>query len=458
MAYIFISSINIIIQFTVFDFINKSTDVLIDLNTKDGKRCYKEIYGVNPVESLTHKLNTHNVIMEQAQDLDYIFAQIKEKSKRLLAGFLAKIYSIKKVVEITRLAKTTITKGLKELNEKPISNIERIRKTGGGRKKIEERYPNFLITLEKIIDNDIAGDPMTSRKWIRKTLRRIKELLELENIDVSLNSIRKGLKMLGISLRKNMKYINKRNHPDRDIQFKEIKKQRNAIEDSKNPNISMDGKAKKLIGDYLNNGKTWCKLPEKVNDHDFPGKDTKKLAPYGIYDLKRNDGYLYCGISSETSEFAVDSLVWWWQNYGSKNYPDADKIYILCDGGGSNGHSRKRWKYDIQMRFVNVFGIDVCVSHYPPGTSKYNPIEHRLFSFISKNWAGIPLRSIDIALGYIRSTTTKKNLNVYAELTTKTYLLGIKTTDEQMDSINLNRNAICPNWNYTISPNLNIEI
>lgn len=455
MAYQFINTIQTIIQFTILDYITDLPCEIVDLRSIQGIQFYKKIYGKSPDERKVsknkiehqHKIDEHGISM-----LQYIFSHTDERSRRLFSGYISTIKGTKMTAAITGLSAKTIQKGQEEICNRAFLPKNRIRCHGGGRNTKFESEPEFLCILEQLIEEKIAGDPMSPKKWIRKTLRWCQEKLEMQNITAANATIRKGLKKLGISLKKNRKYINTRNHPDRDAQFNYITDKRQEFSRTKNPIISIDTKKKELIGNFYSNGQIWCKKPKNVLDHDFLSAALGKLIPYGIYDLHLNHGYIHCGISADTPEFAVDSLVWWWENYGKKNYPEAKKILILCDAGGSNGYRPRKWKKNLQMELADKMGLSITVCHYPSGTSKYNPIEHKLFSYISINWAGMPLTDYFKAIQLIRSTKTKTGLQVEAELTQKKYEKGLKVSNQEMALINIKRAEICPNWNYTIYP------
>lgn len=449
MAYRFISGINLIIQMSLLDYIQEPTEVIIDLMDGKGRQFFKKMYGREPS---IDPVILSDYINKEKKDFEIISKSINEKSRRLLAGYIAKRKGVKKASEITSLDLKTIQKGKNEINSGNILPKGKIRKNGGGRLKFEVSEPRFLDILEHLIENEIAGDPMTTRIWTRKTLRWIKIQLIFEDISVSISTIRKGLKKLGISLRKNKKYVNTRNHPDRNTQFNYIKELKADYTSKGLPIISVDCKKKEKIGNFKNAGRKLGKKAKKVLDHDFPSDAEGKLIPYGIYDVIRNLGYVFCGKSHETSEFAVDAILWWWRYYGRKNFPNAKNLLILADCGTSNGYRTYKWKYDLKTRFAEKYNIEITVAHYPPGCSKYNPIEHRLFSFISKNWEGEPLTSYEKALGFIRTTRTRTGLRVSTTLTNKEYKTKLTVPKEVMDSLEIIHSEICPLWNYTIMP------
>ena len=293
---------------------------------------------------------------------------------------------------------------------------------------------------------------MTERKWIRKTLRWMKKKLRKKGIKASISTIRKTLKKQGISLKKNLKYTGTQNHPMRDVQFRYLNWLKHLGLCLGTPIISVDAKKKELIGNFKNEGKSWRKEAYKVLDHDFPSLADGKLIPFGIYDLKNNKGHVYCGTTLETSEFAVDCICSWWEEYGRYAYQNKSELLIICDSGGSNGYRRRMWKWAFQTKLADRLGLTVFVCHYPSGASKYNPIEHNLFSFITKNWAGEPLISYNKALSFITTTKTENGLVVSASLNKKEYEKGLIVSNEQMNSLSIKRARICPQWNYYLRP------
>ena len=307
---------------------------------------------------------------------------------------------------------------------------------------------------------ETAGDPITGLKWTRKTTGKIARQLKSLGIQVSANTVAKLLKDMGFSLRVNHKKISsggKKLSPEaqrkRDEQFCFIGDQRESFARKGIPTISVDTKKKEQIGNFKNQGATWGRQSRPTNDHDFATYAVGKGIPFGIYNTLANLGTVYLGTTHDTASFAVDSIANWWENEGSMRYPGAKKIYILADSGGSNSARSRVWKYRLQEKLCNQFGLTVIVSHYPPGASKWNPIEHRLFSEISKNWAGEPLETYEKTLKWIRTTKTSTGLKVKAHFVRKHYKTGEKISDEQFNSLSITRNQICPDWNYTLSPN-----
>lgn len=304
---------------------------------------------------------------------------------------------------------------------------------------------------------DTAGDPISGLKWTRKTTRKIAKELKAININVSGKTVARILKNMGYSLRVNQKSIesggkNPVDPKDRNKQFEHIEKQRKRYAKNGNPVISVDTKKKELIGNFKNQGRSWEKSPIPVNDHDFPSDALGKAIPYGIYDTQNNRGTIFLGTSHDTPAFAVDSVESWWEREGKKRYPNADRLLILADSGGSNSSRSRVWKYRLQRNLCDRHGLTVRICHYPPGTSKWNPIEHRLFSEISKNWSGKPLTRYETVLKYIRTTKTSSGLNVKAHYVRKKYKTGERVSNKEMKQINLEKESTLPNWNYTLTP------
>ena len=317
----------------------------------------------------------------------------------------------------------------------------------------------MIAKIEKIMKYETAGDPITGLKWTRKTTEKIAKELETIGITVSPNTAGKLLKKLGFSLKANHKKIahggksrTRKDQQQRDEQFRYISGLRENYALKSCPSISVDTKKKELIGNFKNPGTTYRRESKTVNDHDFPSYSTGKGVPYGIYDTQKNKGMVFVGLSFDTADFAVDCIEKWWCKTGQQQYPRSNDILILADSGGSNGSRNRRWKLGIQERLCDRHGLDVTVAHYPPGTSKWNPIEHRLFGEISKNWAGTPLETVETMLKYIRTTKTTTGLEVKAHLICKKYETGKKVPADKMAQIHLNRHTTFPDWNYTIKP------
>jgi hypothetical protein len=306
--------------------------------------------------------------------------------------------------------------------------------------------------LLEIVFPHTGGDPMSHRKWLNCRLIDIRARLDEQDHAVSLPVISRLLKEHDYSLKANAKQLEGKQHPDRDQQFEHIRDQRAEHQAKGQPIISVDTKKKELVGNFKNPGQIWCQEPEWVDVHDFPSAALGRAVPYGIYDSQYNHGTVYVGHSADTPAFAVDNIAHWCRTELPERFPNATHLMIEADGGGSNGYRSRVWKRDLQEKVVDALNLIVTVCHYPTGTSKWNPIEHRLFSEISKTWAGCPLRSFDDVLYYARDTQTQTGLAVQAHLVTEMYEKGVKVPDEEMDALNIQSHDVCPQWNYTIYP------
>ena len=315
-----------------------------------------------------------------------------------------------------------------------------------------------MKNIERLMKYETAGDPMTGLKWTRKTTTKISEELASVGIDVSARKVAGLLEKLGFCLRVNRKDIESGFKPKpgyrkaRQQQFEYIANMREKFTKAGDPTISIDTKKKELIGNFKNNGSAWRKEPRKVKDHDFRSDAEGMAVPYGIYDMHANCGTIFIGTSRETPAFATDCIARWWQKEGYNRYSGSNKLLILADCGGGNSARSRVWKRDLQDKLCNTYGVTVTVCHYPPGSSKWNPIEHRLFSEISKNWASVPLDSYETALKYIRTTTTATGLKVRARINRRQYETGERATDDEMVSLNLAQHSTHPQWNYTLNP------
>lgn len=309
--------------------------------------------------------------------------------------------------------------------------------------------------LLDMVEPETAGNPMSEQKWVRRSLRSLSACLSQAGHNASAPTVSRLLKKHDYSLRVNAKEKESRSqHPERDTQFRYIETQKQSFAASGDPYISVDTKKKELIGNFKNAGRAWCLEAEAVNVHDFLSDALGRVSPYGIFDIERNEGVVYVGKSADTPEFAVEAISRWWQEYGQAVYPEATRLLILADAGGSNGCRPRLWKERLQSQLSDALGLSVTVCHYPTGCSKWNPIEHRLFSQISINWAGKPLRTFETMLGLIRGTTTKTGLMVLAHMLEGVFEKGKKVTDAVMKTLNITRHETCPQWNYTIHPRL----
>lgn len=361
---------------------------------------------------------------------------------------------LKTVQEATGLAAATIIRGKNELRARAVDGSvpTSIRAPGAGRKTVAEKYPGLVEELEQLVDPVTRGDPDSPLRWTAKSLRRLAaEMLE-RGFRVGAHTISKLLKQAGYSLQSNRKRLEGRQHVDRDAQFHYINTRVAEQLGKGSPAVSVDTKKKELVGNYKNRGVEWRPQgkPVDVQVHDFIG-DGGKVNPYGVYDILADRGWVNVGITSDTAEFAVESIRRWWTARGREMYPNADELLITADGGGSNGYRVRLWKLELQ-RLANDIGIPITACHLPPGTSKWNKIEHRLFAFIAMNWRGQPLTDHATILKLISSTTNSKGLVVEASLDTTTYLSGRKVSDMEMTQLCLDPHAFHPEWNYTIHP------
>ena len=359
---------------------------------------------------------------------------------------------LKAMFELTGMSRPTILKGIRELEQRKELPRERVRQLGGGRKRLEESDPGWQAALERIMEENTAGDPMSLLRWTNKSTVRIAEELTRLGHSVSDETVRRRLAGMGYSLQANAKNLEE-SAAGRDQQFRYINRQVKQYLAGQEPVLSVDTKKKERVGNFKNAGKTWRPKgqPTEVNVYDFPHLGVGPAIPYGAYDQQRNEGFVNVGISQDTAEFAVESVRRWWRWIGRRGYSTAGRLLLCADGGGSNGSRNRAWKYHLQQ-FADQSGLAITVCHYPPGTSKWNKIEHRMFSFISLNWQGKPLVSYETVINLIGATRTATGLRVKAKLDTKFYEAGVKITDEEMGQINLQTHRTNPEWNYTISP------
>lgn len=381
-----------------------------------------------------------------------------EKQKRLFLAYEAKSLGyggVSKISKLSGISRPTISQGIKELdNDSFIDDQERIRNKGGGPKAIHRENQKIIKKITKIVEPATTGDPMSPLKWTTKSTREIENELKKQGFEISYRSISTILKDLDYSLQSNEKSLSKESHPDRDKQFKYINKKVNDFFKNNNPVISVDAKKKENLGNRVNKGREWRSKgnPRKVDDHDFPDLEKGVAIPYGVYDVKKNLGWVNVGTDHETSVFAVESIYRWWKSMGKNIYSNSEELLICADGGGSNGSNRRLWKYELQ-KLANKIKMNITICHLPPGTSKWNKIEHRLFSFISMNWKGQPLINHDVVIKLISNTKTKNGLKVKAVLDKKKYPIGLKVSNDEFSEINIRYHKFQKKWNYTISPN-----
>ena len=357
------------------------------------------------------------------------------------------------VSRITGIARSTIHRGMREIAEKRSLDAGRIRKPGGGRKAKSQDDPTLLSDLQQLVDPATRGDPMRLLQWTSKSLRHLEEALQGLGHSVCPHVIADCLRELGYSLQAKRNTQEGGGHVDRDAQFHYIADQAKAFLAAAEPVISVDTKKKELVGNFKNSGREWNPkgAPETVNVHDFIDPKLGRAIPYGVYDIGDNKGWISVGTDHDTASFAVHAIGRWWLTMGQNRYPRARRLLVTADGGGSNGHRVRLWKVELQT-LANMLGFPITVCHLPPGTSKWNKIEHRLFSFITINWRGKPLRSFKTMVQLIAATTTTAGLTVRAELDESKYPKGVKISDAQFAAINLARHAFHADWNYTISP------
>lgn len=389
------------------------------------------------------------------QQFALLVPHLDEKQRRLMAAVDVQILEqggVSRAARATGLSRPTIYKGITELEKRDVP-VDRVRRVGGGRKKLSQKYPSILQELESLVDPVTRGDPMSPLRWTCKSTRQLAKALAKRGFKVGYRSVAKMLKELGYSLQANTKTLEGASHPDRDKQFRYINDRVKRFLNKGLPVISVDTKKKELIGKYRNKGREWQPAgePEKVNVHDFKDPLLGKAIPYGIYDVKHDQGWVNVGRDHDTASFAVESIRRWWHGMGEPLYGDAGQLLICADSGGSNGYRVRLWKTELQ-RFADETGVKITVCHLPPGTSKWNKIEHRLFSHISMNWRGCPLISHEVIVELIGATTTRSGLIVKAELDTDEYPLHLKVPDEEMAAVRLKPHSFHGEWNYTISP------
>ena len=385
---------------------------------------------------------------------------LDERMRRLFAAAEASALGrggITKVAQATGVSRRAIHVGLQELSDlkEPVENppTRRIRKEGAGRKSVIQTDVGLMTALEKLVEPMTRGDPESPLRWTCKSLRTLAGELAANGHPVSYPVVGDLLRELGYSLQANRKVLEGTDHPDRNAQFEFISEQTTQQLMAGNPVISVDTKKKELVGAYKNNGTTWCPegKPEQVKVHDFVDKELGRANPYGVYDMGSNTGWVSVGTDHDTASFAVETIRRWWGTMGRQCYPAASELMSTADGGGSNGSRVRLWKMELQ-RLADEIRIPIHVSHLPPGTSKWNKIEHRLFSYISMNWRGQPLVSHEVIINLIAGTTTRKGLKVHAELDDSLYPAGIKVSDDEFKQIHLTRNTFHGEWNYRIDP------
>jgi transposase len=393
------------------------------------------------------------------QGLEQKFATIlpllDERQRRLLLAAEARSLGyggVSKISKASGISRATIQTALKQLDSPPLPS-GRVRSAGGGRKKSRDKVPAMVEALEQLIAPETRGDPMSPLQWTCKSTRHLAEALGQQGFTASHRLVGEMLHHLGYSLQSNAKNLEGKQHPDRDAQFRYIGKISGRAIAEGLPVISVDTKKKELVGPYANGGREWRPAgdPERVLTHDFPDPGVGKAIPFGVYDMGWDLGWVNVGVDHDTSSFAVESIRQWWSGMGEETYPRARRLLICADGGGSNGYRRRLWKVELQ-RFADETGLEVTVCHFPPGTSKWNKIEHRLFSHITMNWRGRPLVSHRVVVELIAATATATGLEVEARLDTGSYPTKEKVSKEQMEQVRLHPHEFHGEWNYTIEP------
>jgi transposase len=381
---------------------------------------------------------------------------LDERARRLLAAAESQVVGkggISAVAQATGISRPVIRQGIAELKNPDTLPTGRIRRKGGGRKKAVEKDESLTSDLQNLLESTTRGDPESPLRWTCKSVRQLTGELTRMKHRVSHQVVADLLHALGYSLQANSKTKEGTDHPDRNAQFEHLNGKVKWCLGRHQPVISVDTKKKELVGDFKNNGQELRPKgnPELVRVHDFVDPELGRAAPYGIYDLGRNSGWVSVGMDHDTAEFAVETIRRWWRSMGQPSYPSATRLLITADAGGSNGSRLRLWKLELQ-KLADETGLRIVVCHFPPGTSKWNKIEHRLFSFISQNWRGKPLRSFETIVSLIAATTTSTGLRVHAELNTETYAAGIKVSDQAFAQIKIRRDKFHGDWNYEIQP------
>lgn len=409
-----------------------------------------------------------NAIKKKYQQIKHC---LDEKSRRLWCATEALAIGKKGVAIVhaaTRITRPTIYAGIRQIQKKRgrkkrrrylKKSDARVRKKGGGAKSVSSKMPGILGALEALVEPATKGDPECTLRWTNKGLRKLSSELQKQGFDVSHATVADLLRQAGYSLQLNRKDKEGKSVPDRNAQFEHINEQAMAFLKEGEPVISVDTKKKELVGNFKNGGREYRKIgdPLKVNAHDFPDEEDGKVAPYGIYDIGKNKGWVSVGITSDTAEFAVNTIRSWWRKMGKKDYPNATKLMITADCGGSNSNRTRLWKLELQ-RLANELDLDIHVCHFPPGTSKWNKIEHKMFSYISQNWRGVPLISREAIVQLIGNTKTTKGLQIQAQIDYRNYKKGKEIDGEEFNKILIMPDKFHGEWNYTISPQVIIEI
>jgi len=398
----------------------------------------------------------HRMIQEKYKALNEF---LDERGRRIWAAVEARSLrhgGVSKVARATGLSRTTIHVGFKELESGKAGAPPpgRIRKKGGGRKPLTHHAPDIIQALDALVEPTTRGDPESPLRWTCKSTRNLAQELQSQGYRIGDRKVADLLHAMGYSLQANAKTIEGTQHPDRNAQFEHINARTKAFQRRNQPVVSVDTKKKEMVGNFKNGGREWQPqgAPQETRVHDFLDKKLGKVIPYGVYDVADNSGWVSVGIDHDTSDFAIDSILSWWKHMGSPAYPEAEELLICADSGGSNGSRSRLWKLGLQ-RLADTIGLSVNVCHLPPGTSKWNKIEHRMFSFITQNWRGQPLVSHETIINLIGNTTTTTGLRIKAKLNRKKYPTGVKVSNADLSKVNLKPAKFHGDWNYTVHPN-----
>ena len=383
---------------------------------------------------------------------------LDERSQRLWAAIEARAAGrggIAAVVRAMDVSESTVRRGLDELDQRERLGRGRVRRPGAGNKPIRDTNPTIELDLGRLLEDSTRGDPESPLRWTSKSTAKLAAGLVAFGHHVSEVTVQRVLKSMGFSLQANRKTREGEQHPDRDAQFRYISRTAKAALAAGQPVISVDSKKRELVGNFKAVGREWAPKgePVEVSTHDFKDKELGHAIPHGIFDPVANEGWVTVGIDHETSQFAVNSIGAWWEHLGRERYPNAKTLTITADCGGSNSNRTRLWKAELQ-KLANATGLEITICHFPPGTSKWNAIEHRLFSFIATNWRGKPLESLEVIINLIAATTTNTGLKVYARLDTGSYPKGVEVSDEEFNAINIHRHDFHGDWNYTIKPSV----
>lgn len=390
-----------------------------------------------------------------ANAFSVMLPHLDERQRRIVTGAVARALGrggVAAVARTARMSRSTVQTAVGEVDA-GVDPSARVRRPGGGRKKTIDKEPDLLLELDDLVSPETRGDPMSPLRWTLKSTRQLAEALQAKGFEISASLVGQLLHKMGYSLQGTAKQAEGAQHPDRNAQFEYLNARATEFLADGQPVISVDTKKKELVGDYANGGKEWqpAGTPARVDVHDFPDPEMPKAVPYGVYDIGADEGWVNVGDDGDTARFAVESIRRWWWRMGQARYPAATRLLITADAGGSNGYRVRAWKTELAALAAET-GLDITVCHYPPGTSKWNRIEHRLFSFVTMNWRGKPLTTYRVIVELIAATTTRKGLRVQADLDQGYYPRGVKVTDAELAAVPLNTHDWHGEWNYTVVP------